>query len=51
MYATLGIQGFALMLLLMCMVDLNDTIGFALSVGELDAEFLVSFFEVCDSAA
>jgi len=43
MYATLGIQGFALMLLLMCMVD-------PLSVGKLDVEFLVNLFEMSDYA-
>jgi len=39
------------MLLLVCMVDPNETIGFALEVGELGAEFLVGLFEMCDSAA
>jgi len=34
--------------LLECMVD---AIGFALSVGKLDAEFLVGLFEICDSTA
>jgi len=43
LYATLSIQGFALMLLLVCMDD-------PLSVGELDAKFLIGLFEMCDSA-
>ena len=34
--------------LLECMVN---TIGFALSIGQLDAEFLVSLFKMGDSAA
>jgi len=50
MYATLGIQEFALVLLLVCIVDPNDTTGFALGIGKLDAEFLISLFEMCDCA-
>jgi len=30
---------------------MDEIIGFALSVGKLDAEFLVSLLEMCDSAA
>ena len=48
---TLGIQGFTLMLLLICVVNPNETIGFALRVGKLDAEFLVGLFQMRDSAA
>ena len=36
MYATLGIQGFTLMLLLVCTVNSNETISFALGVSKLD---------------
>ena len=39
------------MLLFVCMVDPNETIDFALSIGKLDEEFLDSLFEMCDSAA
>jgi len=38
MYLTLGIEGLALMLLLVRTVDSNETVGFALGVGKLDAE-------------
>ena len=48
LYATLGIQGFALMLLLLCTVHV---ICSPLSVGKLSAEFLVGPFEMCDFAA
>jgi len=35
LYAAMGVEGFALMHLLECIVD---TVGFALSVDQLDAE-------------
>jgi len=38
------------MLLLVCMVDPGDIIGFALGVGELGTEFLVNLFKTCDFA-
>ena len=36
------------MLLLVCMVDPGETIGFVLGLGKLDAEFLVGWFEMCN---
>jgi len=42
-YATLGIQGFASVFLLMRMVDSNETISFALGVGKLDEEHTRAF--------
>ena len=49
--ATLGIQRFALVLLLVSTVDPDETAGFALRVSKLDMEFLVGLFEMCDSGA
>ena len=40
MYATLSIQGFTLMLLLVCTVDPNETVGFELRLGKLVTEFI-----------
>ena len=45
-YATLSIQGFTLVLLLVCMVDPNETVGRELRLGKLDAEFLDCFLEI-----
>jgi len=39
------------MFLLVCMVNLNEAIGFALIVGKLNAEFLDDLFKMCDSVA
>ena len=47
-YATLNIQRFTLMLLLVCMVDADEAIGFVLELGKLDTEFLVGLFEIYD---
>ena len=44
-YATLSIQGFTLMLLLVCTVDPNE---FVLGLSQLDAELLDRSFEMCD---
>jgi len=38
-------------LLVQCVVDPNETIGFALSVSKLNAEFLVGLFKMRDSVA
>ena len=48
MYATLSIQEFTLMLLLVYTVDPDDTIDFVLGLGKLGVEFLVGLFEICD---
>jgi len=47
-YMSLSIQGFTLMLLLVCMDDPDETIGFVLGLGKLDVKFLDSMFEMCD---
>ena len=47
---TLGIQELALVLLLVCIIDPKDTIGFALGVDKLDAELFDGLFEMCDFA-
>ena len=44
----MSIQGFTLMLLLVCAVDPDDTIGIVLGLVKLDAEFLVDLFEMSD---
>ena len=36
------------MLLFVFTVDPDETIGFVLGLGKLDAEFLVGLFEKCD---
>ena len=36
------------MLLLVCTVDPDETIGFVLGLGKLDTEFLVGLLEMCD---
>jgi hypothetical protein len=36
------------MLLLVCMDDPDETIGFVLGLGKLDVKFLDSMFEMCD---
>jgi hypothetical protein len=48
MYAALSEQEFALMLLSVCTVDPDETLGFVLGFGKLDAEFLADLFEMCD---
>ena len=39
-----------MMLLLVCMVDLDKTIGFVLRLCKLGKECMIGLFEICESA-